>query len=534
LPSVLKVSVIVPVYNPGENIDDCIDSVLNQSLPASDYEVVFVDDGSTDETPARLDVLAAEHDNVRVEHIPNSGWPGRPRNIGIDMARGEYVYFVDNDDWIDREALERMHAKAVADGTDVLVGKVVGHGKFVPRGMFRRNRDDLTLATNTLLGLLTPHKLFRKAFLDEHGIRFPEGRRRLEDHIFVMHAYFHAGRVSVLADHPIYHWMKREGESNASYRPFEPEGYYENVREVLDLIEEHTEPGPDRERLISHWYRGKMLKRMGAPHFLRRPADYRRELYDEVRKLALERYDEGANAWLPLNYRVRAHILRESPYESIETLADWETDLKADVQALKTSRRDGGFAVRYEARLEGKGGPLVFRRTQDGRVFWQPPAKLADEVPERWLEATDELFKSHVQVLVRSTVTGAEYVVPGEDKVRLIPVGDGDDGAVTPVLEGLAKVDRTDAAAGAPPPPADYQVLGVVNIGGFSDTTRMRRAGKSVPMKVTIGEDEGAPAEIGPERASAASFKRRLALRLPRLARAVIRARGRNRASAPG
>jgi glycosyltransferase involved in cell wall biosynthesis len=531
---VLKVSVIVPVYNPGSNIDDCVRTLLGQSLPAEEYEAIFVDDGSTDDTPARLDALAAEHANVRVEHIPNSGWPGRPRNVGIDMARGEYVYFVDNDDWIGDEALERMYAKAREDEADVLTGKVVGHGKFVPRGQFKENHAGLSLkGSRALLGLLTPHKLFRREFLNEHGIRFPEGRRRLEDHIFVMHAYFHTDRISVLADYPCYHWMKREGQSNASYRPFEPDAYYGNVREVLDLIEEHTEPGPLRERLLAHWYRGKMLKRMGAPHFLRRPPDYRRELYDEVRTLALERYGPESHAWLTPAYRVRSHILRERPYEAIEALAEWETALKADVQVLKVSRRDGGFALRYEARLLGPKGELEFERTADGRVFWKPPPQLAGELPERWLEVTDDIFRSNVDVLLRSTGELGEYVMPGEVKVRLIPTGEGDDGPVTPVLEGVARVDH-ESAAGAPPPPGDWQVLAVVTIAGFTDTTRVRQSRKRVPWVVTISESGAQPPTVGPEPVSGASFKRRLALRMPRLARAVSRARGRNRASAPG
>ena len=113
--------------------------------PADEYEVIFVDDGSTDATPARLDALAAEHAHVRVEHIPNSGWPGRPRNVGIELSRGEFVYFVDNDDWIGREALERMHAMAVRDEADIVIGKVVGHGKSVPRNLFRRNRTGVDL-----------------------------------------------------------------------------------------------------------------------------------------------------------------------------------------------------------------------------------------------------------------------------------------------------------------------------------------------------------------------------------------------------
>src|SRR5215212_2815871 len=156
----MKVSAIVPVYNPGSDIEDCIRTLLDQSLPSDQYEVIFVDDGSTDDTPARLDELAAQHDNVRVEHIANSGWPGRPRNVGMDMARGEYIYFVDNDDWVGREALERLYEAAKSSGDDIVMGRVVGHGKFIPRGLFKEPREHLTLEAPQLLSLLTPHKLF--------------------------------------------------------------------------------------------------------------------------------------------------------------------------------------------------------------------------------------------------------------------------------------------------------------------------------------------------------------------------------------
>ena len=83
-----------------------------------------------------------------------------------------------------------MHAMAVRDDADIVIGKVVGHGKSVPRNLFRRNRTGVDLQWEALIWLLTPHKLFRRAFLDEHDLRFPEGRRRLEDHVFVMRAYF--------------------------------------------------------------------------------------------------------------------------------------------------------------------------------------------------------------------------------------------------------------------------------------------------------------------------------------------------------
>ena len=96
----VKVSVIVPVYNTGRYVDECAPSLLGQSLPADEYEVIYVDDGSTDDTLSRLETIAAGHRNVRVYTQPNSGWPGAPRNLGMKHAQGEYVQFVDHDDML--------------------------------------------------------------------------------------------------------------------------------------------------------------------------------------------------------------------------------------------------------------------------------------------------------------------------------------------------------------------------------------------------------------------------------------------------
>src|SRR4051794_11386643 len=316
-----KVSVIVPVYNPGADIDDCIRTVLDQSLRAEDYEVIFVDDGSTDGTGARLDALAEAHPNVRVRHIPNSGWPGRPRNVGLEMARGEFVYFVDNDDWIGRQALERLYERAQRDEADIVIGKVVGHGKLVARDLFTADRK-ARLEWYPLLKLLTPHKLFRRALLEEQSIRFPEGRVRLEDHIFVVHAIFHARTIAILATHPCYHWMRRE-HGNASLGPFDPVAYFANVRDVLDLVVEHTEPGKLREELLSHWYRGKMLGRVGGRGLVKRDPPARRPIFEEVRGLAAERYDWDVERFLPFNLRLRSRLLRAGEFAALEELAEW-------------------------------------------------------------------------------------------------------------------------------------------------------------------------------------------------------------------
>ena len=160
------VSVVVPVYNPGEYLDKCVKSILGQTMPAARYEVIFVDDGSTDGSADHLDSLAASHRHVRVIHQENSEWPGRPRNVGLVAAAGDYVFFCDADDWLAANALERLYEHAVEWGSDIVVPKMAGLRRRIPHQLFTSTRPRVSLATAPLMDSLTPHKLFRRAFLD--------------------------------------------------------------------------------------------------------------------------------------------------------------------------------------------------------------------------------------------------------------------------------------------------------------------------------------------------------------------------------
>jgi poly(ribitol-phosphate) beta-N-acetylglucosaminyltransferase len=528
----VKVSVIVPVYNPGSNIDQCISSLLGQSLPDDEYEVIFVDDGSTDETPARLDELAREHANVHVEHIPNSGWPGRPRNIGMDMAQGEFVYFVDNDDRLGPEALERLYAYAGEHESDVVIGKVVGHGKFVARSLFRGNEPEVTLDWPPLLRLLTPHKLFRKSLLTEHGIRFPEGKRRLEDHLFVVHAYFHAQRISVLADYPCYHWIHRAQEVNASWQRLDPVGYFANMREVLDLVAEHTEPGPLRDRMFAHWYRSKMLARVGGGPFVRREPRYRHDLYEEIRRLALERYGPDVDSFLPFHLRLRSYLLREGRYEALGALAEFENEVRAEAR-LREIRWDGGCAeLEFEASVTGLRDPVLFER-RGARMYWVPPAKLAGEFPEDMLDATEELEKRVVHALLRSNRNKAEYVQPTRAEMVLLRAPGGG-AARRPVMIGVADIDPRTAAAGAPVRAGDWQVNVQVGVADFveiaeaftrPDRGPLSRLRRPEPRRLILtATRDGRLVER-------AELKRRVTKRLPELTKRFRRFRRRGRAA---
>jgi poly(ribitol-phosphate) beta-N-acetylglucosaminyltransferase len=487
-----KVSVIVPVYNPGADIDDCIRTLLGQTL--DDVELIFVDDGSTDETPARLDELAQRHAHVRVAHIPNSGWPGRPRNVGLDLAQGEYVYFVDNDDWVELDALERIHAMAVADRADIVIGKVVGHGKRVNRAPFRKNVHGRPFDTVALLGLLTPHKLFRRRFLDEHGIRFPEGRLRLEDHMFVVPAYLKAQRISVLADRPVYHWVKRGSDANASYERFDADGYFENVRQVLDLVDANTPPGEWRDKVKDHWYRGKMLQRVGGRGWLDREADYREELYRAVRDLALERFDEGVHDRLPFNLRVRSKLLRaDEGYVPLERLARFETRLRSRVRVRGVASRRTHVVLRLDARLGNNKTWLRLERRDDGRVYWLPPDSLRASVGMADRDVTDELSGSGVQVFLTSVEDGSQFVLPARTEVIL--TSGAKPGRLALRLEVTVPIAPTAAAAGGPLRAGRWEVRAITTVAGFSHQRRLRWDGRPLvlttygPGLIAVGMD---------------------------------------------
>ncbi len=470
----VKVSVVVPVYNPGLYIVECVTSLLGQSMPSHEYEVILVNDGSTDGTAKRLDRFASEHANVQAIHIPNSGWPGRPRNVGIDAARGEYVYFVDADDWLGDEALERLYRYAKQVDADVVVGREVGHGKGVSRALFRRNVEDATFDDVPLLDLLTPHKLFRRSLLDEHAIRFPEGKRRLEDHPFVITAYFNARRVSVLADYPCYHWVKREDGGNITDQYAHPRGYYGNLREILDIVDRHTEPGPARNRLYAHWYRSKGLDRLRGRWWAKGPDAHALDVFTEVRRLALERFGPEVDEHLSMKYRVRSRAVKADRPDLVSAQARVEHKLAAELTVHSYERTPDHLRLCLSATLnDSDGQPIRFVRRGD-RIMWDPPEPLGTDpsVLPTDLDATEDLRRMSLAVVLRCRETDVEYDVPATVERVL------SDGSDRPTIQLLARaeVDLSRVAAGSELGPGQWDLFAHVQGCGWRSLRRISDA----------------------------------------------------------
>ncbi|MFE6412862.1 glycosyltransferase family 2 protein [Streptomyces sp. NPDC057837] len=462
----VKVSVIVPVYNPGIYIEDCISSLQRQSLPPDEYEVIFVDDGSTDETPARLDALAAEDPRMRVIHQENSGWSGKPRNVGIEASRGEFVMFVDNDDYLGDEALERMYDYGVAHGADVIVGKMAGKGRGVPVELFRRNHPRATVENAPLIDSLTPHKMIRRAFLDRIGLRFPEGRRRLEDHVFIAEAYLRAENVSVLSDYVCYYHLRRDDGSNAGFERFDPVGYFKNLREALDVVERYTEPGPVRDRLFRRWLRVEMVERLRARRFTKLPDDYRRELFAEIHEVVVERFGPGVAAGLQPTQQVVAALTAADRYDDVLAFAEWEAGVAPKAAPGDVEWRDGALRIGFTAEYVSAGEPMVFPAGAEAAPLTDAPKDVTEAV--RWVasETAARFGQATADLLLRERSSAAQYFQPVEFTRETVPVGDG--GEVRLVLRATATVDPAALPAGGV-----WDALVRVKLGGWTKECRL-------------------------------------------------------------
>ncbi len=475
-----KVSVVVPVFEPGPLIEPLIDSLLSQTMPAGERELVFVDDGSRDGTGERLAALALVHPDVRVVRIPNSGWPGRPRNVGLDAAAGEFVFFADHDDWLESDALERLYAAAKEHGADIVIGKVVGHGGRRTPQLSRVDRHGLD-AAEAPLGLLTPHKLFRRALLEEHGIRFPEGEQRLEDHLFAVPAFFAAERISVLVSHPVYHWVLRDDGQNASYQRPPPDARFSGVRELVAMVDARTEPGPVRDRYHRHWYRGKVLLRLGGP---RNDPDYRAQVHAAARALIDECFPPHLDDALAFNLRLRARLARRDDPSGLERLAGFESGLRARARVVVARPEDGALILEVTGRLR-RAGRRAIAVVRDGeRLLWEPPPELSGTFEEDERDVTDAL-DGQVGIVLRSQQDETEWALTVTSTTHM-PAGP-DRAPVFPRLKGSARIDPGTAAGGGALPPGHYDVRATLSIGGFAAET-LARAGEA-PLTITVTPD---------------------------------------------
>ncbi|MGW1075807.1 glycosyltransferase family 2 protein [Streptomyces sp. NPDC002537] len=320
------VTVIIAAYNAMPYVTRSVTSVLGQSLGADRIELIVVDDGSTDGTADELDRLAENAPRMRVIRQPNSGGPAGPRNLGLDRATGRYVYFLDADDHIGPEALERMIAAADANGSDVVLGRIVGEGgRRAPQSMFRRNQPKTDVFASRVYWTLNPMKLFRRELIDRLRLRFDTGLSIGEDQPFVATAYLEAAAISVVADYDCLYWVAREDGNNITAREHGARMRIDLFRTMAGLVAERVEAGPDRDTLMHRHFAVEL--RDAVLELSREPQrDVQEKLLHELADLVALHWSEGLAARLPAVVRLRCHLVRHRHLDELLTLAHWELD----------------------------------------------------------------------------------------------------------------------------------------------------------------------------------------------------------------
>jgi poly(ribitol-phosphate) beta-N-acetylglucosaminyltransferase len=439
------VSVVVPVHNPGRYIEPCIRSILRQTLPRDRFEAVFVDDGSTDGTTERLKRLAQEQPHVRSIHLPASGGPGRPRNVGLEAARGTYVQFLDADDELAPRALERLLRMARANRSDVVLGKFASETMSRRQDLFTRNRSATTLAATPQLAdaSLGPTKLFRAALLREHEIAFPEGWRQMEDQLFTLRAYLAARVISILGDEPCYFFNKREDESHISTEVVDPVRHAAHLREMFDEVDDRVVEPELRRRLHARFYRTEVLARLAGPEFISAPADYRVALFSTLHELAVERIGNELVEGLGALARIRSRLLLDGDLEGIVELGRRAEAYSVEATIERASWANGRLGIEFRTMLSrGEAERALTLRERDGRTLLD--ATIAEDLVGP-ADVTDELGSIRLQASVIDRDTALEWIVPGGGalsmRARVNPEGRPGGPPFPAVLVGLVELD---------------------------------------------------------------------------------------------
>lgn len=239
------VSVVIPVYNIEQHLRQCLDSVGGQTL--RDIEMICVDDGSTDGSHAILEEYATKDSRFRVLTQQNGG-AGVARNTGMARASGEYLIFLDSDDWFDCNFLERMVERAAETEADVTICRTVEFdtetGQELPSEWMLKTEY---LSTEVFSPReIAEHifqftygmpwdKLYRRSYLDKLGISFPD-LKNSEDLAFVFPTLVSAERIAITEEIFIHHRVHRKASVSNS-RAAQPDAPYEAFQIVQNYLE---------------------------------------------------------------------------------------------------------------------------------------------------------------------------------------------------------------------------------------------------------------------------------------------------------
>lgn len=267
----VQVSVVIPVYNVEKYLDACVRSVLGQTY--ADFELILVDDGSTDGSPALCDGYAAADSRVRVIHQKNGGLSAA-RNAGIRQAKGQYITFVDSDDFVSPVYIERLYRTIVEADADLCMGDIrrvsekatpeaEEPGAFAdkPPVVFDNEEVIREVYGTAFHGadFVSYAKLYRTDLFRENAIEFPVGK--LHEDTFTTYKLMYFSKKILYLDEVLYFYRMREGSITNSAFSARRLDMLLGTRAVYQFFRSEDKPELMRLALFDHFHKGKYVLR---------------------------------------------------------------------------------------------------------------------------------------------------------------------------------------------------------------------------------------------------------------------------------
>lgn len=232
----IKFSIIVPIYNAQEYIEQCVDSVLQQTY--KNYELILINDGSKDKSLEIINEKYSGLKNICIINKENSG-VSDTRNVGLEKATGDWITFLDSDDWIDKDALEKILNIIDNEHVDIIQSNLYINNKNqqillndkIKNILIKDNKNIINTIISVKYGEMkygnifgncrcAGGKFYKRDLVKKNNIKFIKGLAAFEDGIFNLYAYFNASNIYIMKD-AVYHYRYNDNSQTHNYINYE-------------------------------------------------------------------------------------------------------------------------------------------------------------------------------------------------------------------------------------------------------------------------------------------------------------------------
>lgn len=236
----IKVSIIIPIFNMEKYIEKSFASLVNQTL--QDIEIICINDGSTDNSMNIIQKFANKDSRIKIINQTNQK-QGAARNNGIKIATGEYIGFVDSDDWVDLDYFEKLYTAAKKYNSDLALATNVRIGNGKTKKRLQIIKEDFITDLQGKMDICRQwkdgcptNKIYRKSFLDKYNLSFPENIG-CEDKLFTTQAVFYANGIATVPEIYYYYFRNPDSTVKLSKKSHVKNNDKENARkEVLNFL----------------------------------------------------------------------------------------------------------------------------------------------------------------------------------------------------------------------------------------------------------------------------------------------------------